>query len=272
MRTVVTAMLMSGAVTAGMTGLARAEAPRPVCAGTIDFGNISDGLGSVNRNINADLVAMLADRSGCAFRVLSMPVKRVTQDLASGKLHMSGRFFQTEERETYLWFAHVQRTKVLGWYRPDRIPGAQAVSFGLSRDSVLGVTAGFTHSSAIDAIVAERRRLAPHRLVEFPDRKALYLGLLAGRVDMVFMPASVIEELSAGEAAPAGAVASVDLAPEEPGQKGGIVLSKQLFDAEAAARWQALIEELCLDGSILRVFQKYFRATEKDLACIPRKS
>lgn len=266
MRAVLFSMLLIAAA-AGMAGFAQADARKPLCAGTIDFGNISDGLGSVNRNINSDLVALLAERSGCAFRVLFMPVKRVTLELANGTLHMSGRFFQTKEREEYLWFAHVQRTKVLGWYRPDRIPAARALSFGLSPDTVLGVTAGFTHSVVIDALVAERRRQNPGNVVEFPDRRALYLGLLAGRVDMMFMPSSVVEELNAAEAASARSIAHVDFAPDELGAKGGIVLSKKLFDAEAAARWQELIGELCEDGSILRVFQKYFKATEKDLAC-----
>lgn len=258
------ALVLLGGMTAS---LAQAQEQKPSCPDIIEFGNISDGLGTANRNINSDLVMLLQERSGCTFRVLSMPAKRVMLELEEGKLHMSGRFFQTPEREAYLWFAHVQRTKVRAWFRRDRVSASQVLEFPQSRNMLVGITAGFTHSKMIDGIVTEMRRERPHQVIEFPDRKALYRGLLQGRVDVVFLPAAVIEELSETEGEDAKLLDSVDFAPDERGAEGGIVLAKKRFDQAEAEKWQRLIYGLCTDGSILRVFRKYFDATEEDLAC-----
>ena len=252
---------------AGADELERAR----LCNELIDFGNISDGLGTANRNINADLVRLLEARSGCRIRTVLMPAKRVTSELRNGTLHMSARFFQTPERDAFLWFAHIQRTKMLAWFRSDRVSPEDAAGFTSSEHLSLGVTVGFSHSAVIDSLVAGWRREHPRNTVEFPDRKSLLQGLLDGRVDLVLLPASTVEELAPVMNAAKVPLNSVDLTPGEPGAPGGIVLSKKLFDAEAAAQWQALIADLCEDGSILRVFQNYFKATEEDLACTLRK-
>jgi len=255
------------ALPAGATGKARPG----LCDGPLDFGNISDGLGTANRNINADLVRLLEARSGCQIRTVLMPAKRVTAELRNGTLHMSARFFQTPERDEFLWFAHIQRTKLLAWYRSDRISPEEAANFTVSNKLTLGITVGFSHSPAIDKLVAGWRQDHPQNTTEFPDRKSLLQGLLDGRVDLVLLPASTVEELAPVMNAAQVPVNSVDLTPEEPGAPGGVVFSKKLFDAEAAAQWQALIAGLCEDGSILRIFQDYFKATEEDLACTLRK-
>ena len=256
-----------------LAGPARASgaAAQGLCDGPLDFGNISDGLGTSNRNINADLVRLLEERSGCKIRTILMPAKRVSAELQDGTLHMSARFFQTPERDAFLWFAHIQRTKMLAWFRSDRLSPAEANDFLASDRLTLGVTTGFSHSPAIDALVADWRVRHPGNTVEFPDRKALLQGLLDGRVDVVLLPASTVEELSPGMNAANVPLVSLDLAPGEPGAPGGIVFSKKLFDANAAAKWQALVAGLCEDGAILRVFQDYFKATEEDLACTLRK-
>jgi polar amino acid transport system substrate-binding protein len=243
-----------------------------LCDGTLDFGNISDGLGTVNRNINSELVQLLEARSGCRIRTVLMPAKRVTAELRNGTLHMSGRYFQTPERDEFLWFAHIQRSKMLGWFRSDDLPAAEAPGFMTSDKLILGVTVGFSHAPAIDRMVEERRRAHPDKTIEFPDRKALLQGLLAGRADVVLLPASIVEELNPVLNHDNIRIQSVDPAPDEPGAPGGIVFSKKLFDAGTAARWQALVAGLCEDGSVLRIFRKYFRATEEDLACTLRKN
>ena len=160
-----------------------------------------------------------------------MPAKRVMAELEEGRLHMSGRFFQTPEREAYLWFAHVQRTKVRAWFRRDRVSGSQVLDLPQSRNMLVGITAGF---------------------LEF---------------DVVFLPAAVIDELSETEGEDTQLLDSVDFAPDERGAEGGIVLAKKRFDQAEAEKWRRLISGLCTDGSILRVFRKYFDATEEDLAC-----
>lgn len=266
-----TSMVVAALALMTLPAAAKGTEPPGLCNGLIDFGNISDGLGTANRNINADLVRLLETRSGCRFRTVLMPAKRVTAELRDGTLHMSARFFQTPERDEFLWFAHVQRTKMLAWFRSDRVSREEAAAFTTSNRLTLGVTVGFTHSRAIDDLVAKWRQDHPQNTVEFPDRKSLLQGLLEGRVDLVLLPASTVEELSPAMNTANVPVSSVDLVPDEPGAPGGIVFSKKLFTAEAAAQWQAIVAELCEDGSILRVFQDYFKATEEDLACTLRK-
>jgi polar amino acid transport system substrate-binding protein len=249
-----------------------ADAPKAgLCEEAIDFGNISDSLGTANQNINSDLVALLEQKSGCRIRTILLPVKRVVAELQDGTLHMSARFFQNEERDKYLWFAHVQRTKILAWFRHDTLTEAEAARFMTSDDVMLGITAGFTHSPTIDRLLSEWQRAHPGKTIEFPDRKALFEGLLAGRADIVLLPRPIVEEFNAILNPTNIPLSSIDLAPGEAGAPGGIVFSKRQFDAETVARWQRIVLDLCQDGSILRVFQKYFRATEEDLACSLRK-
>lgn len=247
-------------------GLAESRPP-DLCKEPLDFGLISDSLGTINQNIDTDLVELLMLRSGCHIRTIPMPAKRVSLELRNGSLQMSARFYQTDERDEFLWFAHVQRSKVLGWFRTDRMTMADASFVMKSGKAILGLTAGFKHSASIDRMVAERQAAHPRRFVEFPDRKALFQGLLAGRTDIILLPHSVFEELNAMVNVEGVRLSSVDFVPSEEGALGGIVFSKKRFDATQALYWQRLVQELCEDGSILRVFQKYFKATEKDVAC-----
>jgi polar amino acid transport system substrate-binding protein len=263
------AILLAAGIAAILTGPSAADdrAQTRLCRGTLDFGIISDGVGTLNQNINTELAGLLEARSGCRIRTISMPVKRVTAELRDGRLHMSGRYFQNEERDGFLWFAHIQRTKIFGWFRSDRLSPGEASRFTGSKDLVLGITAGFSHSPKVDAIVADWRLRHPMNTVEFPDRKALFEGLLAGRTDLVLLPAATVEELDTVLNPAKIPLGSFDLTPGEPGAPGGIVFSKKRFDGETAAQWQRLVTDLCVDGSILGVFQKYFGATEEDLAC-----
>lgn len=265
---IVTCCVWGSMLLCSTAGLAQ-QRPQELCDEPLDFGLISDSLGTMNSNINSDLVALLASKSGCRIRIVPMPVKRVNHELKIGNLDMSGRFFQTDERDQFLWFAHVQRTKVLGWFRSDDMTQADALSVMKSGAGILGVTAGFKHSATIDRLVSDRQATYPGRTVEFPDRRALFLGLLARRVDMILLPESVVEELNAMLNAEGVQLASVDLVPSEAGALGGIVFSKRRFNAMQAAYWQSVVKDLCEDGSILRVFQRYFKATEKDVACSP---
>lgn len=263
-----TAACCTAAILLFSTDLGLAEdRPPELCKEVFDFGLISDSLGTINRNIDSDLVELLMSRSGCQIRTIPMPAKRVSRELRDGKLHMSARFYQTDERDQFLWFAHVQRSKVLGWFRTDHMTMADASAAMESGETILGITAGFKHSASIDRIVADWQTAHAGRTIEFPDRKALFQGLLAGRADIVLLPGSIFDELNSIMNTEGVPLASIDLVPEESGALGGIVLSKSRFDSTEAAYWQKVVRELCEDGSILRVFRRYFRATEEDLAC-----
>lgn len=240
----------------------------PSCPGKLLFGLIPDGLPATRGpGINAELVAALGTRSRCPIELVEMPALRVEEELRQGRLHMSARFFETPERARFAWFAHFQATRHVAAFVPGRLkqPLRRASDLLAEGGPVMGVVLGFRHGPAIDAMLAEVRARQPARITEFADRATLHAALLAGRVDVIFMPPEVLARLRRPGSDPP--VATVDVTPDEPRQTGGLVLSRALFDAREAGAWRALVRRLCEDGTVLAIFRRHFEATREDLAC-----
>ena len=244
-----------------------ANAPKPACPDTIEVGYPPDGLTEGGkRGINLEVMDALSNRSGCRFRATEMTASRAASELERGTLHMAGgRWFQTPEREKIAWFAHFQATRTLAITRADD-PRLRLIA-DLQNDNqlVIGRVPGFRHNPTIDAELDGVARNNPKRLANFRDRETLFMALQLGRVDVIFLPREVQSRLSARLGTLP--VRARDLTPNEKPQPGGLMLSRTMFSHEEAEKWLALVHAMCLDGTILSIFRRYFDASADDLAC-----
>lgn len=252
---------------AGIAAAQQQTAADSLCPKLLDFALMPDGIGTPAHNINRDVVSLLEKETGCRIRIVEMPFARANEELKAGTIHMSGRYFETPERRTYLWFAHFQRTKTYEVHDPAQLSAARLGNLVEDREITMGVVRGFSHGEAIDGQLAKVRAVDPGRIIEFRDRETMFEAFLARRVDVVFLPSSVAHVLSQAYKVPDGKLAFRDPDPGTAGRPGGLVLSKAYFSAEQARGWQDVVSRICRRGDILRIFKDYFPATDEDLAC-----
>jgi polar amino acid transport system substrate-binding protein len=250
------------------TSILAAEGLPPICPQVIDFALIPDGIGTSQKNINRDILVALEAETGCRFRVLNLPFARADAELRTGKVHMSARFFETPERLQYLWFAHFQRTKTYAVSQTQELKLNEWSQ--LTKDPTLriGTVRGFIHGDAIDQMLNEVRSTAPLRISEFRDRQVLFEALLSNRVQIIFLPSSIVHVMTKEAGLSDTALSLYDPDPAAEGRPGGLVMSKAFFKDEQAAYWQSAVQRICENGTVLRIFQKYFPANASDVSCM----
>lgn len=241
--------------------------PNALCPRSLDFALLQDGLGTPTHNINRDVVSLLEKETGCRIRIVEMPFTRTNEELKAGTIQMSGRFFETPERQTYLWFAHFQRTKTYEVYDPAQLSAARLGNLVQDGEITMGVVRGFSQGDTIDGLLAKVRAQSPARIVEFRDRETMFEAFLARRVNVVFLPASVAHVLKQTYKVGDERLALLDPDPGVGGRPGGLVLCKAVFTPEQAQGWRDVVARVCRRGDILRIFRNYFPATEDDIAC-----
>lgn len=242
---------------------------RPDCPDPIDFGYVAPSQHVAPRQgIDLDIMALLSAHTGCRFQFIELPVERIRLDLASGRIGMSSRWFETPERANTMWFAHYQLTKNLAIYRPSHASPQALLQLVNRPELAVGTVRGFSYGPSIDAVLNQPALKAVQRIVEFADRPSSFEGLRRGHVQVIFLPLEVFEDLRSRLPATESAdFATLDLAPSEPAKPGGLVMSKSKFDAEQARRWRLALDQLCREGKVLEVFRRYFPATAKDVTC-----
>lgn len=241
-----------------------------LCPKTIDFALIPDGIGTSSHNINRDILLALERETGCRFRVIELPFARATEELKAGTVQMSGRFFETPERQQYLWFAHYQKTKTYAVSRSDL--GKIGDLALLAKDNLtnFGVVRGFVHGEKIDDMLSAVRTKSPQRMTEFRDRDIMFEALLANRVQVIFLPSSIVYAMSRRENLPEGTLIIHDPDPSVEGRPGGLVMSKASFTVEQVKFWQNTLQKICENGTVLEIFRAYFPATASDVSCVMR--
>ena len=264
----VASLLLSASVACAET---IAPHDRPHCPEPIDFGYVAPSQHVAPRKgIDLDIMALLSAHTGCRFQFIELPVERIRLELASGRIGMSSRWFETPERANTMWFAHYQLTKNLAIYQPGQVSPQDLMHLVKHPELGVGTVRGFSYGPSIDALLNNPALRTTQRMVEFADRPSSFEGLRRGHVQVIFLPLEVFEDLRSR--LPANETldfAAIDLAPAEPAKPGGLVMSKSQFDAEQARRWRLALDQLCREGKVLEVFRRYFPATAKDVPCHP---
>lgn len=234
-------------------GLARAASPDCSRAYTLalhDHGLLYSA--DTDSGIDKDIADELIRRSGCKVVVSLMPRARIWQLIESGALDFSLSGITNPERDKYASFAWYVSNKYYLLVRRDA--KVEHISDFLDNKALqMGVIRSFRYSTSANRLVDQLQ--AADRLSLAGGLAPLYQALLINRIQgMIIEPFDypTLEEKKIRD------LTSI-IEFNDPAIPHGLIMSKKALSPAEQAKWRALIDAMRQDGTMLRIFEKYFR-------------
>lgn len=229
---------------------------RPDCSRPLTLGLHEHGLlysAETSTGIDKDITDELLRRSGCRIHVSLMPRSRIWQLIESGALDFSLSGISNERREGFAAFAWYFANKYYLLVRRDA-KVSRIEDFERDRRLRLGVIRSFRYSETanrlVDALGQEQRLTLSSGL------PALFSALVAGQIDAMIIEPFDYPTLESGRIRELTQIIEFGDAPVP----HGLIMSRASLSAAEQSRWRALIDEMRRDGTMLRIFSKYFNA------------
>ncbi|TXH43274.1 MAG: transporter substrate-binding domain-containing protein [Burkholderiaceae bacterium] len=240
---------------AGAPGVFAAEPALPDCSRTYTLALHEHGLlysRQTGKGIDKDIADELTRRSGCRINLVVMPRARIWQLIESGGLDFSLSGISNPRRDTFAAFAWYFSNKYYLLVRRDA--GIQQVTdFTRSSQLRLGAIRSFRYSPGANRLVDE---LDASLRVSYANGLApLYETLLANQIHgMIIEPF----DYPAVESAALREQTTI-LEFGDPPVPHGLIISRLAINPAEQQRWRALIDRMREDGTVERIFQKYFK-------------
>lgn len=235
---------------APLLALARPDCSRPLSLALHDHGLLYSAHSS--EGIDKDIADELALRSGCRFHVSLLPRARIWQLIESGALDFSLSGIANAEREKFAGFAWYFSNKYYLLVRRDAAV-QKLEDFERNSRLKLGVIRSFRYSASanrlVDALDARQRLTLSGGLA--PLFKALQADQVQGMIiepfDYPTLDSASIRELSQ----------IIEFG--DPPVRHGLIMSRASLPESEQAKWRALVDEMRRDGTVQRIFEKYFK-------------
>jgi len=201
--------------------------------------------------IDKDIADELIRRSGCKLSLPVVPRARIWQLIESGGLDFSLSGISNPAREGFASFAWYVSNKYYLLVRKDA--GVQRLAdFENNPALKLGAIRSFRYGPSanrmVDALEAQSRIRYGTQL------DSLYAILLDNQVQ-----AMIIEPFDYPTLEGAALRAQTQILEfEDPAIPHGLIMSKRSLPAEQRQAWAGLIDQMRSDGTIQRIFEKYF--------------
>jgi polar amino acid transport system substrate-binding protein len=199
-----------------------------------------------------ELIALLAQRSGCTLQLAFRPRARVLLEFGQGKLDLITSLQQTPERDQlglYVPYSYAEIDLVV---RADA--GVDSLAALLARPGLsLGTVRGFTLDAPLQAVAQQFQ--SQGRLELAPDYENLASRLRAGRIPAALIPSTIHAKLLADDAFGAP-VFSIDIEESEPLELGMYLSLSTLTEAERTL----LVHQLHLlvqAGEVRRIYARH---------------
>ncbi|QGZ59144.1 substrate-binding periplasmic protein [Paraburkholderia acidiphila] len=202
--------------------------------------------------IDKDFADALARRSGCQIRVSLMSRARIWKLIESGALDFSLSGIANDERNQYADFAWYFSNKYYLLVRKDS--GIhQLADFEHNDKFQLGVIRSFRYSASANRLVDSLS--AENRVSQAGGLEPLYQALILGRIQgMIIEP---FDYPAIDEAKIRSVTNIVEF--DDPPIPHGLIMSKKALSPEERDKWRALVNEMIADGTVRRIFTKYFK-------------
>jgi polar amino acid transport system substrate-binding protein len=231
-------------------------ADKPDCDRPLSLALHDHGLLYSNQSgegIDKDFADELIRRSGCKVSVTVMPRARIWQLIESGALDFSLSGITNEARERFAAFAWYFSNKYYLLVRNDA--GVRTLSDFADKPALeLGVIRGFRYSPTANRLLD---KLDTEQRVSYSTSlDPLYQVLLDNRVQaMVIEPFDypALESAKLREQ-------TLILEFNDPSVPHGLIMSRKALSAPQQQAWRALVDGMRADGTVLRIFEKYFSA------------
>lgn len=225
------------------------DCSRPITLALHDHGLLYSA--DTGAGIDKDFSDEMIRRSGCKMTVSVLPRARIWQLIESGALDFSLSGISNEAREKFAGFAWYFSNKYYLLVRKDaRVH--QLSDFENNQKLTLGVIRSFRYSKnanrLVDKLSAEQR--VSHASQLDPLYEILALNRIQGMIIEPF-DYSQVQERSIREL-----TAIIDTNDEA--TQHGLIMSKKSISLREQEKWRALVQEMRADGTVLRIFEKYF--------------
>lgn len=213
--------------------------------------------------IDKDVADALQQRSGCRFLISLLPRARIWQLIESGALDFSLSGISTPQREQFAAFAWYFSNKYQLLLRRDS--GVTSIEDFERRPRLqLGVIRGFRYSESANRLVD--RLAEQQRLTQSSGLSALFDALAAGRIQAMIIEPFDLPTVSLARIREQTQIVEFG----DPPVPHGLIMSRASLSEAEQARWRALVELMRRDGSLLRIFKKYFRPEQaRALVALP---
>lgn len=202
--------------------------------------------------IDKDFADELIRRSGCVVNVVVLPRTRIWQLIESGGLDFSLSGISSGDREAIAGFAWYFSNKYYLLVRRDA-DIERATDFSRNPALRLGVIRSFRYSVSanrlVDALNTEQR-------VRYASGLApLFETLLANQIHGMIVEPFDEPALDSARIRAQTHILEFD----DPPVPHGLIMSKRALPAEEHAKWRALVDGMRADGTVERIFGKYFK-------------
>nr|WP_315203132.1 transporter substrate-binding domain-containing protein [uncultured Albidiferax sp.] len=227
---------------------------RPECGRPLTLALHVHGLlysAELDAGIDKDFAEALAQRSGCNIQVSVLPRARIWQLIESGALDFSMSGIASEERNTYAAFAWYFSNKY--YLLVNKSSNVQKLSdFEDQPGLKLGAIRSFRYSSTANRMVD--KLVQAGRVSYASGLEPLYQVLALGRIQGM-----VIEPFDVGDVEARRIKDTTHIIEfNDPPVPHGLIISKKSIPSAEIAKWMAVVQSLRNDGTVLRIFEKYF--------------
>jgi len=232
---------------------APAEGPdcsRPLSLALHDHGLLYSA--DTSTGIDKDVADELARRSGCRIHVSLLPRSRIWQLIETGALDFSLSGISTPQRETFAAFAWYFSNKYYLLVRRDT-QARKLEDFERNKQLQLGVIRGFRYSESANRLVDSL--VEQQRVTQSSGLTALFSALVAGQIQAMIIEPFDYPTLDAANIRGQTQIIEFGDAPVP----HGLIMSRASLSEAQQARWRALIQAMRRDGTMLRIFEKYFK-------------
>jgi polar amino acid transport system substrate-binding protein len=228
----------------------RPDCTRPLSLALHDHGLLYSN--QTGEGIDKDIADELIRRSGCKISVSLMPRARIWQLVETGALDFSLSGITNEARERFAGFAWYFSNKYYLLVRKDT--GVQKLADFADRGTLrLGVIRSFRYSPTANGFVD--RLDAQGRVSYASSLDPLYEVLLDNRIQAMIIEPFDYPTLESERIRAQTLIVEF----EDPPVPHGLIMSRKTLSAAQQEVWRALIQEMRADGTVQRIFEKYFR-------------
>jgi polar amino acid transport system substrate-binding protein len=226
------------------------ECSRPFTLALHDHGLLYSA--ATDTGIDKDVADELIRRSGCKVAVSLMARARIWQLIESGALDFSLSGIANEQRNKFAAFAWYFSNKYYLLVRKDS-GVAHLADFEKNDKLQLGVIRSFRYSETANRLVDSLH--TRNRLSQGGALAPLYQTLMLNRIQGMIIEPFDYPKLEEKQIRDLTTIIEFN----DPPVPHGLIMSQKALPAAEQEKWRALVNAMRADGTMQRIFEKYFK-------------
>lgn len=238
-----------------LLGAAFGASAAPDCSRPLSLALHDHGLlysADTSTGIDKDLARELIRRSGCKVHISLLPRARIWQLIESGALDFSLSGISNAQRDKFAGFAWCFANPYYLLVRRDSAV-QQLEDFERNPQLQLGVIRSFRYSEGANRLVD--RLTAQQRVTQSSGLAALFTALAAGQIQAMIIEPFDYPTLDSARIRETTRIIEFG----DPPVPHGLIMSRASLSEAEQAQWRALVVEMRRDGTMQRIFEKYFK-------------